>query len=147
SVLWGLYQNATTHGKLTRACELGEQLLALAHQYQDPALLPMAHFAIGFILFYLGQFAKAQAHAEQGLAIYEPDKHGSLAFLYGQDLGVNCHISGGWSLWYLGYPDHAVKHSQEAFALARELHHSFSSVLALALAALVHHFRRDVTAT
>ena len=57
------------------ARELGEQLLSLAQRVQDPALLLEAHHALGDTLFYLGEFARARAHLEQGMALYDPQQH------------------------------------------------------------------------
>jgi predicted ATPase len=50
-------------------------------------------------------------------------------------------------LWLLGYPDRAVRSSQEAVALALELAHPFSLAFALNWAATVHQFRREAQAT
>ena len=54
----------------------------------DPALLLEAHHALGTTLNYLGEFAAAQAHLEQGIALYDPQQHRAHAFRYGQDPGV-----------------------------------------------------------
>jgi predicted ATPase len=48
------------------------------------------------------------------------------------------------TLWHLGYPDQARKKSSEALTLAQELAHPHSLVFALAVAALLHQFRREV---
>jgi predicted ATPase len=50
-------------------------------------------------------------------------------------------------LWLLGYPDQARKRSLEAFALAQELSHPYSSAFALVHVLYVHRFSRDVKAT
>ena len=44
------------------------------------------------------------------------------------------------TLWVLGYPDQALKTSQEAVTLADGLSHPFSMVYALCMGALVHQF-------
>ena len=43
----------------------------------------------------------------------------------------------------LGYPDQALKRSQEALTLAQELSHPFSLAFALDFAAWLHQFRRE----
>jgi predicted ATPase len=48
-----------------------------------------------------------------------------------------------WILWYLGYPDQALKLSHEAVALAEGLSHPFSLAFALGSAALFHLLRRE----
>jgi predicted ATPase len=48
-----------------------------------------------------------------------------------------------WVLWHLGYPDQALKRSQEALALAQELAYPFVLAAALNFAALLHQYRRE----
>ena len=56
-----------------------------------------------------------------------------MSSLYGYDPGVMCLSYAAWALWFLGYPDQALKRSQEALTLARELSHPFSLAVALTL--------------
>jgi predicted ATPase len=84
---------------------------------------------------------------EQGIALYDPQQHRSLAFLYGQDPKVTCLSYVAWALWLRGYPDQALDRSHEALTLAQELSHPFTLVFALNWAAIVHRFRREGEAT
>lgn len=119
----------------------------LAQRLQDPALLLEAHIALGYTLYPLGEFVPAREHLEQGCALYDPQQHHSLAFLYGGvDPGVYCLSLGAWSLWILGYPDQALKKSGEAVALAQRLSHPHSLGFALCFATELHQFRREVSA-
>ncbi|NIO70308.1 MAG: hypothetical protein GTN71_15100, partial [Anaerolineae bacterium] len=78
------------------------------------------------------------------IAFYDLQQHRSLAFLYGQDPGVSCLSWSAWALWFLGYPDQALKRSQEALALAQELDHPFTLGFAQCIAGMVfHQFRRE----
>ena len=45
-----------------RRTPLGEQLLTLAQQVQDPAMLVAAHRAVGLTLSYLGAVVAAHTH-------------------------------------------------------------------------------------
>src|SRR5207249_1142578 len=87
-VLRGLWYFSLHRVELQTARELREQLLTLAQHIGDPALLLEAHYALGNTLNYLGEFATAQAHFAQGIALYDPQQHRSHAFYYGQDPGV-----------------------------------------------------------
>ncbi len=142
-VLVGLRLFYTLRGELQAARELAEQLLALAQRVQDPALLLEAHYALGVPLFWLGEFAPAREHFEQGIALHDPQKHRSLAFLYVQDPGVTCLFYAALALWHLGYPDQALKRIYDALTLAQELVHPFSLAYTLAFAAMLHQFRRE----
>jgi hypothetical protein len=112
--LWSYYNVRTEY---QTAHTLGEQLLTLAQQSQDSAMLVAAHRALGATLLYLGAGAAAHTHFTQGVAFYDPQQHRASAFLYGEDAGVVCHSFSAWALWYLGHPDQGLTRSQEAVTL------------------------------
>jgi predicted ATPase/class 3 adenylate cyclase len=152
-VLWGLWSaynargdNARGENETTRA--LGEQLLSLAQHLQDPDLLLEAHHALWTSLFTDGELAAARPHLEQGMRLYEPERHRAHAALYsGHDPGVCCRQQAALVLWLLGYPDQAVASIQAALALAPQLAHPVSLALALHRAAVLHHLRREAPLT
>src|SRR5262249_12079296 len=129
--------------ELQTARELAERCLNLAQSIQKSGALLVAHNLLNQILYGLGEVVSAQAHQEQGLVLYKPQKH-------------NPHVSGGlldqkvtlltyaaMALWDLGYPDQALKKSQEAFTLAQELSHPFSLAFALFSVSRLHLLRRE----
>jgi class 3 adenylate cyclase/tetratricopeptide (TPR) repeat protein len=71
-VLWGLWRFYNNRAEYQRARALGERLLSLAQQVHDAALLLEAHHALWATLLWSGEFASAQAHIEQGSALYDP---------------------------------------------------------------------------
>ena len=108
------------------ARELGEQCLLLAQSARDPALLLVAHRMVGETLMCLGEFTTAQEHLEDGIALHNPQRHHSLASLYGgEDPGVVCRCDAFITLWLRGYPDLALKRIQETLTLAQELSHPY----------------------
>ena len=143
-VLWGLWLLRLQRGDLQTARELGTQLFSLAQHVQDPVLLLQAHHALWATSFWFGQLALARAHSEHGIALYDSQRHHSLAFLYGgHDPGVCCRDFGALALWLLGYPDQALKRSHDALTLAQELSHPLSLAEVLGYAAWLHEFRRE----
>jgi tetratricopeptide (TPR) repeat protein len=146
--LFGVWSFRYGRGELQPARELGEQLLRLAQSGQDPALLLEAHHALWPALVYLGELTSGQAHWEQGITLYDPQHHRSLALLYGgHDPGVCCRSFAEVALWLMGYPDQALKKGYEALTLAQELAHPFSLTFALEFAAKLHQLRREEQAT
>jgi predicted ATPase len=133
--------------ELQTAHALGEQLLALAQQVQDAAMLMMAHRAIGQTLFWRGAPAAAHTHFVQVIPLYDPKQHRTLAFLYGEDVGVNCRSQDAWTLWSLGYPDQGLARNQEAITLAQQLAHPYNLSFAFSCATMFHQFRRNVRCT
>jgi predicted ATPase len=145
-VLRGLWNYYLVRAELQTAHALGEQILALAQQAQDTAILPAAHRALGTTLFWLGAVASAHTHLAQGITLYDTKHHRASAFLYGEDAGVTCRSYAAWTLWWLGYPDQGLAQSQQAVTLAQQIVHPFSLGYALFFAAMLHQFRREVHA-
>ena len=131
-------------GELRVGRELGGQLLTVAQRAQDPALLLEAHHTLWATLTILGELTSAWTHMEQGFALYDPHKHKHHAFLYGgHDPGVCCGGHAADVLGLLGYPDQALRRSQDALSLARELSHPSSIAHALSFAAWFHQLRGE----
>src|SRR5215475_9600129 len=124
--LLGLRSVYNNRAELKKAHELGEELLRLAQRMHDPALLLETHFAQGVTLFSLGEFPSALRHLEQVMGLYDPQKHRLHVSLVGADRGVTSLSHSSWILWSLGYPDRALRKSQEALALAQQLSHTYT---------------------
>jgi tetratricopeptide (TPR) repeat protein len=120
-VLRGLWEFYELQGELQTARELGEQLLTLAQRVREVDLLLVAHNVLGDTLVWLGEFAGAREHLEQGMALYNPQQHRSHAFLYGYDSGVHSLSFGAWALRYLGCPDQALRRIHQALTLCQRL--------------------------
>ncbi len=143
SVMQGLWPLYLLRAELQTAREVGESQLRLAQSTKDPEHLLAAHTGVGTILFWHGDAASARAHLEQGIALYDPQLHRSMAFQAGQDPGVVCLTYGACALWLLGYADQALKKSQQAIVLSQELSHPLSLAFAHCLAARLHQLRRE----
>jgi len=144
AVLRGLWEYHELRGDLKTALDLGEELLRLARAANDPALRLIAHDVLGDTLYWLGEFPRALEHLEQGIALYRRDEHRALAHQHGgYDPGVACLSFSAYTLWYLGYPDRAVRRNEEAVALARDLSQTFSMIMAVEFSTLVRHLRRE----
>jgi predicted ATPase len=142
-VLWGLWVFYTARADHEVARELAEQCLRLSEKARDPDLLLEAHHALGVTLTGLAQFAPGLEHLDQVIANYDPVRHGSIAFLYGQDPKVVCLSQAAWVLWIYGLPDQALKRNEEALTLAQALSHPYSLAAALSFGAMVHQLRQD----
>jgi predicted ATPase len=137
--LWVFYSN---RAELQMARELTEQLMRLAQSVQDPYFLSMAHGALGWTLYRLGELNSARTHLEQATTLYDPQKY-SRPTVGTADLRLDYLSCAAWTLWQLGYPDLAFRRSQEAVALAERLSHPYSLAFALGSAAFFHLLRRE----
>jgi len=141
-VLWGLWLYHKVRSELDRAGELANELQALARRQSDPDLALQAHQALGITALCRGEPAAAVRHVEHAATLYDPVRHRTHAFLFGQDPGVICKAFGAVALWLLGYPDQAAQQSDEAIAMSWELSPSSQSV-ALHFAAMVRQLLGD----
>jgi predicted ATPase len=144
SVLMGLCSLYIAQGRLERSRELAEQSLTLAQGVGDPVLLHEAHIMLGSMLFYRGEFVLAHTHLEQGLVLRSNEPQRSVLLIRGADSEVVGIIWLAWSLWILGYPEHALAKSREALHLAQELGHAYTLAVAFFFAALLYQWRREV---
>jgi predicted ATPase len=143
-VLFGLWNYYVTRADQRPTRDLAEQMLTLARRLNDPALLLQAHRALTETFFWMGEFPTAREHGEQGIALYDPQQHYSHAVLYAEEPGAYCCAITAWVLWYLGYPEQALRKGTEALALARQGSHPFSEAMALTLVTQVLLLRGEI---
>jgi DNA-binding winged helix-turn-helix (wHTH) protein/predicted ATPase len=142
--LWGLFLFHRSRGEIDEALGLGHRLLALAVRAEDSGLVIQAHHALWATRFARGELRQAHEHTVHGLRLYVPDRHASLAPMYGNhDAGVCAHGHGAWALGLLGDADAASRSAADAIALACTLGHRFSEAHALLYAARVHQLQHD----
>ena len=124
TVLRGEGQYHMISGNLRAADELARQCMQLAENAADPAFILEAHHLFWSTSFFMGDYATAEFHANEGIARYDPVEHHPLTYKYsGHDPGVRCREFSALALWVRGYPDQAVNRCNEAQTLAnQELH-------------------------
>jgi class 3 adenylate cyclase/predicted ATPase len=142
-VLHGLYRFYHVKGELVTAREIGEQLLDLARQGDDPACFAEAHQALGVSLLWLGEVDRACSELEAGIACYDRALHRGHAHVYGIDPGVVCLGYAGLAWWYLGRPERALERSRQVMALADKLAHPQSRSFAMVWGAWVRQLRGE----
>jgi class 3 adenylate cyclase/predicted ATPase len=147
AALLGLWFTYLLGGELRRAYDLAEELLPRAQSAHDQALLTYAEIARGTTLFWMGEFLSTRETLEKAIALYNPERHRPLIFRYGgPETGVRCLSYAALTLWHLGYPDQALKRSNEALALAQALSHPFSLAFAQSFVGVLRQYRRQARA-
>jgi predicted ATPase len=127
---------------LRAARELGEQLVTIAQAKQDVTQLVSAHMSLGLPLFWQGEFTRAHEQLERAITMYKAHKDAPAVFRAKQDRWVLFSYS-AWTLWYLGYPAHAVMRRNQSIALAYELADPISLAVVSDYAAFLSYFRRE----
>jgi len=145
-VLWGSSQVYILRADVPKHRDIAERLLSLSQSQQDPVSMMAAHWVMGANLFHAGDCAASREHTGQAYTLYDPEQHRAHMELFGIDLGVFALSYMAHTLWCLGYPEQALHKSHEAVALAQKLSHPFSLTVALAYAAMLYQFRRQMHA-
>jgi class 3 adenylate cyclase/predicted ATPase len=102
-------------------CNLAMQFLALADKQGATVPLMIGHRLMGVSLMHTGHSAEGREHFDRAIALYDPAEHRPLATQFGQDVGVTILSIRSWALWILGYPEAALRDSDDALKNAREI--------------------------
>jgi class 3 adenylate cyclase/predicted ATPase len=149
-VLRGLWNCHLLRGELQQAHDLSERLAKFAEEQGAPLHRALARRALGPALFYLGRFGDAAAVLDEATVI--DDAVAALGgrradlLLHTESAGVSCRLLSGRALWFLGFPDRALKRVEAGLALAERLAHTNTIGFALAWAGFLHNFRGEFAA-
>jgi predicted ATPase len=144
--LFGLWTMYFIRAEFRAAYALGEQLLQRAQEAHRPALLLLAHQALGDTLFNMGELLLASEHLEKAISLYDHERHRPRGFRHGVDAKVNCLSYAARTLWTLGYADRALERGNECIALARALAHPHTLAFAESAVGRLHRWRREARA-
>jgi predicted ATPase len=141
-VLWGLFTIHKVRSNLPKAQEMGEALIALGQRVGDTALQLQGHQCLGITALSRGEPVLALQCMDKAVALYDPGRHSTNAFMFGPDPRAVAKSYGWLALWLAGRPDEALRQCDAALALSADLAPS-SRVMALQFAAVLDHFYRD----
>jgi len=126
-ILSGLQYNVQSQGRVAESLRWVEEMLETAKATGDPDLLITGHAAACGCYFWMGELIKALEHGDKVLDLYGGEKHGHLVDILNHDPKTMVSGFSSISTWMLGYPDRAVRLSDEAVANARRRAHPSTS--------------------
>jgi len=126
-----------------KSAQYGKQILNLAEQLNDVNMRVDGHLVYGYSLVFSGNLKEGMEHLEKGIANYNPKVRRSQSFRFGNNPGVTSYTTSALCLWMLGFPDRALKLTDDAILLANKLNHPFSVAYALFHTGLLHLWRGD----
>jgi DNA-binding winged helix-turn-helix (wHTH) protein/tetratricopeptide (TPR) repeat protein len=132
-------------GDIQSSFEIAGELLELAEGLKDDSLIMEAHRSMGAVLVIMGRCREALTHLEQATSLYERHHDHSYGAFMGLDCKVMCECFAGKGLWVLGHPDQASARTSAALALARDLGHPQTLVVAGIFAAQLHQLMGEVS--
>ena len=131
SILFGVWVTKLNEANLTACRDLATQFLALAEKQNSTAPVLMAHRIMGQSLGFSGDIVEARAHYDKGIKLYDPAEHGPLTTRFGHDALVVMLSFRSGALWLLGYPDAALRDSDDAVNIARTMGQAATLMIAL----------------
>ena len=144
-ILRGLWEFHELRAEYGVALDFAKELFTFANRRRDPALLLVAHDALGDTSLWTGELRAARRHLERGAALYDRERFGSDATLFGYDSGTACLSFLALTLWYLGCPDQARARADEAMALAQDLGTPAGMAQTMFFTAWVHQLMGDTS--
>jgi class 3 adenylate cyclase/predicted ATPase len=143
---FGLWTWNFVGAALGEAQVIAEDLVNTAKKVDDSVYKVLAHEALGFTLFAQGKFAAAHAALEHSISMCEDSKAAAYLDLSAQDPRVHVRVYDGLVLWFLGYPDQALRTCAEARRYAEASQYPFSEAMARTISLRVHQFRGEANA-
>ena len=141
--VFGLWAWNFLRPPLDEAQALAKHLLKIAGNLDDSVYKVLAHEALGLTLFAQGKFAAAHTELQRSISLCEDSKAPAYLDLSAQDPRVHVRSYDGMALWFLGYPDQALRSCAEARLYADESQHPFSQAMARTISLRVHQFRGE----
>jgi DNA-binding winged helix-turn-helix (wHTH) protein/predicted ATPase len=138
-LLWSSWLYYQFKGDARSAIDVSRQLLELAEDLQDAALIMEAHRAMGGALVIGGQCVEGLQHIEKALALYSTYRDHRYSALIGRDCKVMCGCFGALALWALGDTKKSLQTIAESLEFARGLGQPQALVAAAQFAAQLHH--------
>jgi tetratricopeptide (TPR) repeat protein len=120
--------------------EVAEQALALAERGDDPALLAGAHYELGHVLYFSGEFSASNEHCERAFELFGPGPYRTFWEAENARWSATLPV---WNSIFLGHPDTARNKSEDVLAAARRSSDPASIAQALTVDALANHFLGD----
>ncbi|UXN66317.1 AAA family ATPase (plasmid) [Phyllobacterium sp. A18/5-2] len=142
-VLYGEWVFRVVRAELEAGRKAGEELLRRAQEQEDVAAETIGNRIVGTEALLRGEIAIARIYLERSIALYDPQRHRSLAFLFAQDPRVAGLSVLSWALLALGLPDQAQTRSKEALAYATDLSHRNTLGYALLYGCILSQLRGD----
>jgi class 3 adenylate cyclase/predicted ATPase len=141
--VFGLWTWNFVRAALGEAQALAEHLLSTAENVDDSVRKVLAHEALGFTLFAQGKFDIAHAELERSISLCEDSKAAVYLDLSAQDPRVHVRSYDSMALWFLGYPDQALRICAEARRYADASQHPFSEAMERTISLRVHQLRGE----
>lgn len=136
-IIWQLASFRSSLADFSGGAAMMQDLIELAERIEDPLLIALGQWGMGWSKFWIGDYVSSQRHLAHMIEYYDPARHSHLVYAYSQDPGVTSRAVLALDQFALGYADQAAETIQSAVELARKINHPLSLALALAHAGML----------
>jgi len=144
-MLWSLNFYQQFSGEMHSSLGVSHQLMQVAEELKDGGLIMESHRSIGAVLVLLGRCSEALQHLEKGIALCARHHNQRDRVFVGFESKVMLECFSALALLDLGYPDQSAEKAAAGLALARELDHPQTLVVAGHIAAQLHQAREEAS--
>jgi serine/threonine protein kinase/tetratricopeptide (TPR) repeat protein len=123
--------HAFVQAEYRTALEYQDQIIEIVKQTGNPLQKAISYFTTVWAYLNVAELTKTVEQAREMNVLYDPEKHGFLAYVFGYDLGVMNRGFAALALWFLGYPDQARKELDMALEHAKRFGHPHTIAFAL----------------
>jgi len=141
--IFGLWTWNFVRPSFSEARRLTEHLLHAAEKIGDVGYKVLGHEALGFTLLAQGHFRASRTELERSIALCNDTEPARYLEISAQDPRVHARLYYGMVLWFLGYPDQALRACAEARVYAEASHHPFSEAMARTISLRIHQLRGE----
>jgi len=115
---------------LPRSRAISDELLGIAQELEDPALLADAHQLAGITQMSL-DFDRGLQHFDTSIRYFDASPPPRVQFRIGPIPGVVSHVISGLLLWTTGFPDRAQRRVDSGLDLATRMDHPYTQAYVL----------------
>ncbi|HTW82369.1 MAG TPA: adenylate/guanylate cyclase domain-containing protein [Terracidiphilus sp.] len=133
-------------GELRKALETAKPVHEMAEVSGVPVQIISACSLNMYPAWYMADYRSGLRYAEQGLALYTPEREREIMGLIHLPCSFACAQTRAGCLWTLGYPDKAARQEQEGQAMIEALNIGAATTLALGYYLHWHFLLRDPAA-
>lgn len=121
--LYGQFTYNISTGKIRQAADIARRFIQLAAEADNKSGFVVGYRMLGLALLGLAELREARQALEAALAAYVPERDDDVAYLFGQNLKVNCQTVLSMVLFWLGEEEAARRIGTECLRMAEELKH------------------------
>jgi class 3 adenylate cyclase/predicted ATPase len=142
--IFGLWTWNFVRPSFSEARLLAGHLLHAAEKIGDSGYKVLGHQALGFTFLAQGHFRASRTELEQSISLCGDTDPVRYLEISAQDPRVHTRLYYGMVLWFLGYPDQALRACAEARVYAEASRHPFSDAMARTISLRIHQLRGEV---